>query len=232
MEEDRYQLNLLAFDSSTAVGCIAVYSDGQVKAELTLSVRRTHSEHLMPAIALVLELAGLQPADLSAVGVGIGPGSYTGIRIAVGTAMGLGYALHLPVIPVPSLEIIAMGVWPTTLRVVALQPARQDEVYLGSYRCLAEPPYLEQLTELRVARLAELPAILGTEEAILVGDGAVKHQAALTDLLGQTARFAPSELAHPQPANLAVLSAAKLALGHQRQALNLKPLYLRRPYVE
>jgi len=225
-------LNLLAFDSSTAVGCVAAYCDGQIKAELTLSVRRTHSEHLMPAIGQVLDLAGFKPADLSAVGVGIGPGSYTGIRIAVGTAMGLGYALNLPVIPVPSLEIVAMGVWPAKMRVIALQPARKDEVYCGNYRCRPEPPYLEQLDELRVARLTEIPAILADQEAILVGSGAVLHQQALADILGPQARFAPPELAHPQPANLAVLCATKLALGLQTQAVQLKPLYLRRPYVD
>lgn len=226
-------MNLLAFDSSTPTGSVAVLSQGRVLAELTLSVSRTHSEHLMPAVEEVVATSGLELRELEALAVGTGPGSYTGIRIGLGTAMGLAYALDLPVVGISTLEAIAMGVWPAPGLIFSLIEARKDEVYCGLFRSLTGSGYLEQVRELEVLKLPQIKELVAGERAILVGSGAWRHRPELEGLLGKEITFAPDSLAHPQASRLGLLAQARLeekgASGYSTAAL--EPIYLRRPYV-
>ncbi|MBO8126288.1 MAG: tRNA (adenosine(37)-N6)-threonylcarbamoyltransferase complex dimerization subunit type 1 TsaB [Firmicutes bacterium] len=223
-------MNLLAFDSSTPVGSVAVLSGGEVKAELTLSVQRTHSEHLMPAVEEVVAASGLNLEQLDALAVGTGPGSYTGIRIALGTAMGIGYALNLPVVGIPTLDTLAMAVWPAPGVVVSLLDARRNEVYCGIYRTKPRPPYLIQQEEPAVEKLTSLPQKVQGEPVTFVGPGALLHQETLEELFGDRASIVPSGLAYPQAGRLGLLAEARI--GDAVSVFALKPLYLRRPYVK
>lgn len=225
-------MNLLVFDSSTATGSVAVIAAGVVRAELTLSVQRTHSEHLMPAVAEVVALSGLNVRQLEAIGVGTGPGSYTGIRIALGTALGLGYALQIPVVGISTLDILAAGLWPARGEIIALLDARKNEVYCGVYRCLNTAPYLERQHPLQVVTVERLPELLTEETALFVGPGALLHRQEVQGLCGQRAVFAPAALAYPQALRLGFLAQAKLAQGLASfDPTAVQPIYLRRAYV-
>lgn len=108
---DRAQGRILAFDTSTSSLAVAVMENGKVLAERNIHAERNHSAYLVEAIGEALAAAGVAKAELDGIAVGVGPGSYTGARIAVTTAKTLAWALSLPVYGVSSLEAIALGGW-------------------------------------------------------------------------------------------------------------------------
>lgn len=122
--ETRPLRRLLAFDTSTSSLAVAVMENGKLLAEQHIHAERNHSAYLVSAIGDALAAAGVAPAELDGIAVGVGPGSYTGARIAVTTAKTLAWSLRLPVFGVSSLEAIALGGW--------ARGAGQDAAVLGS----------------------------------------------------------------------------------------------------
>lgn len=100
---------LLALDTSTSILSVAVMEDGKLLAERNMKAERNHSAYLVTAIEEALAAAGLGKRELDGIAVGVGPGSYTGVRIAVTTAKTLAWSLQLPLSAVSSLAAIALG---------------------------------------------------------------------------------------------------------------------------
>ncbi|MEF2967587.1 tRNA (adenosine(37)-N6)-threonylcarbamoyltransferase complex dimerization subunit type 1 TsaB [Paenibacillus sp. M1] len=115
---------LLAFDTSTSSLAVAVMDGGKLLAERNIHAERNHSAYLVSAIGDALAAAGVARTELDGIAVGVGPGSYTGARIAVTTAKTLAWGLRLPVYGVSSLEALALGGW--------AHGARQDAAALGA----------------------------------------------------------------------------------------------------
>ncbi|NJP41079.1 tRNA (adenosine(37)-N6)-threonylcarbamoyltransferase complex dimerization subunit type 1 TsaB [Oscillospiraceae bacterium HV4-5-C5C] len=124
-------MKILAIDTSGAACCVALADDsGQVLVDFNLNLGRTHSQQLQPLIGAALKQADWQPADLQAIAVGIGPGSYTGIRIGAAAAQGMAVALDIPVLPVSSLASLAASQSGETDRLICpLTDARHRRVY-------------------------------------------------------------------------------------------------------
>ena len=100
-------MKLLAMDTSNQTLAVAVLEDDRVLAQFQLNRKMNHSLTLMPAIETVMQTSGLKPADLDRIVVAVGPGSYTGIRIAVTTAKTLAETLKIELTTVSSLAVIA-----------------------------------------------------------------------------------------------------------------------------
>ena len=162
-------MRVLAVDTSTMAGGVALLEDARVVGESLLDVRTTHSERLMLAIDRVLTDAGWEARHLDGLAVAVGPGSFTGLRIGVAAVKGLALALQCPIAAVPTLDAMAAA-FPWAMHAVCpVLHARKHEVYASLYRwdgstmrqeweCLALSP------EALAARL--------TEPVIGVGDGA------------------------------------------------------------
>jgi tRNA threonylcarbamoyladenosine biosynthesis protein TsaB len=125
---------ILAMDTATTLGSVAVGREGELLAEAVIGVEVRHSEALLPAIAFVLDRAGLVPRDLAAIAAGGGPGSFTGVRIAAATAKGMARALERPLYAFSSLEVLAVSAGLDRGPVCALFDARRGEVYGACYR--------------------------------------------------------------------------------------------------
>jgi tRNA threonylcarbamoyladenosine biosynthesis protein TsaB len=125
---------LLALDSSTATGSVAVGDASGILSEVVLRVGVGASSSLMPAVDHALALAGLRPADLRAVVVGGGPGSFTGLRVAAATAKGVVFALRVPLLSYSGLLAAAVAGSGARGEVCALFDARRRDVYAGWYR--------------------------------------------------------------------------------------------------
>jgi len=128
----------LALDTSTQEGSVALGLDGAILGELSLSVRATHSETVLPAIDQLLGEAGRTARDLEAVVVGGGPGSFTGVRIAAALARGICFPTGATLFAYSSLSAIAVhaahtGDINSSGPVCALLDARRDQVYAAGY---------------------------------------------------------------------------------------------------
>lgn len=125
---------LFAIDTSTRVMGIALFDGTQVLSEWLWKSQDYHTVELAPAIADVLARTGIQTADLGALAVAIGPGSFTGLRIGLAVAKGLAFAHHIPLIGVPTLDILAAGQPQLGQRMAAVLQAGRGRLAVGWYR--------------------------------------------------------------------------------------------------
>lgn len=128
-------MKILALDSCTLTGSAAIVVDGEVLAESTARVRSTHSEQLLPLVDEVLTRAGVALDTLDRIAVGVGPGSFTGVRLGVSTAKGLHVATGVPLVGVTSLDALAASAWAHRGRLLAALDGRRDEVFAALYDC-------------------------------------------------------------------------------------------------
>ncbi|WP_405080506.1 tRNA (adenosine(37)-N6)-threonylcarbamoyltransferase complex dimerization subunit type 1 TsaB [Paenibacillus chitinolyticus] len=149
---------VLALDTSTASLAVALLQDGRVVAEKHTIVERNHSIHLMPHLQELLASRGIRPNDLSAVVAGQGPGSYTGVRIAVTAAKTFAWSLGIPAAAVSSLEALALGARTALLAepadagsdgavrwFVPLMNARRGQAFTALYASAGNEPAVELL---------------------------------------------------------------------------------------
>jgi tRNA threonylcarbamoyladenosine biosynthesis protein TsaB len=125
---------LLAIDTATRSISLALHDGERIRCELTWETQNRHTVELSPAIQEVCTRAGITPQDLTKIAVSQGPGSFSGLRIGIAAAKGLALALNLKVVTIPTLDIVAAGVWPYPLtNLVAVATAGRGRVCSGQY---------------------------------------------------------------------------------------------------
>jgi tRNA threonylcarbamoyladenosine biosynthesis protein TsaB len=159
---------VLAFDTCLYACSVAVLDGARVLASRVEPMSRGHQERLAPLVREVMLEAGLAFDQLDRVGVTVGPGSFTGLRVGLAFAKGLGAALDIPVVGVGALEALAAP--QTSGTVFAVLDAKRGQVYLQAFRdgaALMAPDVLA--VETAAARIAELA---GGDAVTLIGTGA------------------------------------------------------------
>lgn len=136
-------MKILAIDTSNRPLSVAVLDDETVLAAITVTVHQKHAEYLLPEIERLLAMADLKPTDLDRVVVAAGPGSYTGIRIAVTTAKTLAATLDIDLVAVSSLATLAANIPVEGALVAPLFDARNQNVFAGLYRIKNGVPTVE-----------------------------------------------------------------------------------------
>lgn len=124
---------LLAIDTSTRMISIALYDSVQVYSEMSWYSRSFHTVELAPAIADMLSKSDTVPSDLEAVGVAIGPGSFTALRIGLALAKGLALSQHIPLIGIPTLDVLAASQPVSDMRLAAILEAGRKRIAIGWY---------------------------------------------------------------------------------------------------
>ncbi|HEY2991334.1 MAG TPA: tRNA (adenosine(37)-N6)-threonylcarbamoyltransferase complex dimerization subunit type 1 TsaB [Methylomirabilota bacterium] len=210
-------MRVLAVETSSLAGGVALLDGERLVAEYLLDVSVTHSERLMAAVERVLADARWTPRDLAGLAVAVGPGSFTGLRIAVSTVKGLALALEAPIAAVPTLDAMAAALPWAALPVCPVLDARKNEVYASLYRwdgaaMRREWDYLALTPAALAARLSE--------PVIVVGDGA-------PGVRSPHARVVPPPRRLPSPACVGALGLERLRRGETVTAAALAPLYLR-----
>ena len=127
-------MRILAVDTSTMAGGVALLEVNHVVCDLRLVVQTSHGPRLLPLIHHALSIAAVSLASIDLFAVSKGPGSFTGLRIGIATLMGLGYALKRPVNGIDTLEAIAMKVPFARYPVCPLLDARKGEVFGALFR--------------------------------------------------------------------------------------------------
>lgn len=221
---------VLGIDSATPQVSIAIGDAGDVLGEVRLRSGQRHAEQLAPAILYLSQELGVRLDQLAAVAVGLGPGLFTGLRVGVTTAKVMAQALRIPVVGVPSLDLVAYPLRHTNRLVVAVLDARRREVFDASYRPV--PGGLQRVSEYQVRSPAELLAELeaGNDELLLAGDGVRAYRAEFETL--EHAELAGRASNAPSAAALVELAMARVEREEFDPPWAVHPLYLRKSDAE
>ena len=216
---------LLCLDTATPQVGVAIGSDDQVIGRIQLARPQHPAEHLAPAIEFLLDQLDLSLDQVSAIGVGIGPGLFTGLRVGVTTAKVMAQALRIPLIGVPSLDLLAFEVRYTDRLVVPALDAKRGEVFYATYRQV--PGGVQRLSDYEVGVPADVCGDLMArgEEVLLLGDGALRYRDDFLEL--ERAEFGPPSLSYPSVSALVELTRAKFQREDFSQPRDVHPLYLR-----
>lgn len=216
---------ILTVDTSSLTGSVSLCQDELLVAESLLNVRSTHSERLLQQIDLLLGEAHWQLKDLDLLAVVNGPGSFTGLRIGIATIKGLAQVLNKPVVPISSLQTVAMNLPLSPVPICAFLDARKKEVYsqLFEWHPAAGPVALSEPSVLPPKRL--LTEISGTVS--LVGDGVLLYRHLIEEMLADRALL-PVAISHQlRAANASWLAAKAWQEGLARKAADILPIYIR-----
>lgn len=216
-------MRILAFETSTLAGGVALIEDGRVVGHSMRNIAITHSERLMAMADQLLQDCRWTMADLDGLALSIGPGSFTGLRIGAATVKGLGLGLGVPVAPVPTLDALAGNLPFADAPVCPLLDARKGEVYLARYRWNGAA--MERQSEYQA--LAPPQAVESLDVPVIVlGDGVAACRPHLARL-GDGLAVAPSAQSTPSAAVVGQIGHEILAAAGGVEADEVVPLYLR-----
>ena len=224
-------MRILALETAAKAVSAAVTEDGKVLAAAFQDTGLTHSRTLMPLVALLLKNTGMSAADLDAVAVSAGPGSFTGVRIGVSAAKGLAWAADKPCAAVSTLAALARNVSFWDGLVVCAMDARRQQVYNALFE--AKDGRLTRLTEDRAIALSGLAEELRGDPRpkTVLGDGGKLCYDFLTEA-GIPCRLAPAHLVKENAVSVALEAEDIARAGGLVTAQELAPVYLRPPQAE
>ena len=222
---------ILAFETTAKAGSVALLEDGKLLAESYQNTGLTHSQTLMVMAEDMLKQAGRTVADVTAVAVAEGPGSFTGVRIGVAAAKGFAWGAQLPCYGVSTLEAMAVTLGAYEGHICACMDARRNQVYNALF--LADGAAPLRVTEDRAIALAELKTELEHIDGniYLVGDGAALTYRTLAPVIPNLV-LPPEHRMHQRASGVAIVAAKKIAAGETGDANALTPNYLRLSQAE
>jgi tRNA threonylcarbamoyladenosine biosynthesis protein TsaB len=227
-------MKVLGIECSSMMMGAAIFGERGLVAEHRWLADRSRSERIMPLIDGLLRETGVGLKDLGGISVSIGPGSFTGLRVGLSTAKGLGFALGLPLVGVSSLEVLAASQAREAESdlISPMIDAKRQEVYAALFgvktsqelECEAEP-----VVTVPSAWLDRLERLEGS--FVFVGSGALLFKSKILERLGGRARLVSEEHPYPSAALLAALGYRRLEKG-EKGSTDLVPLYMSRHGAE
>ena len=209
---------ILGIDTSTKICTCSIFdSENGIIAETILSVKKNHSNIVMQIIDNLFKISDLTINDIDKIAVAIGPGSFTGVRIALGIAKGLAMALNKPLIAVNELDILEAIASGNENEIIPLIDARKERVYY-KYQNKYVDDYLINL----------ISNFDKNKKYIFVGDGATNYKNILKDNLGDNAIVLPIYNAFPRASILCELALNK----EEANIYTLEPEYISKSRAE
>jgi tRNA threonylcarbamoyladenosine biosynthesis protein TsaB len=227
-------MRVLALDTTTGAGSVAVTDGDRLVVDVRGNAARSHAERLPADLLAALDRVPMTLADVDVFAVASGPGSFTGLRIGIATMQGLAFVQQKRIVPVSVLFALAIAGAATLEEgavVGAWMDAHRGEVFSALYRVTGAPMFApERLVELEPPAVGD-PATIWTrwrrlaEPAAIVGDGAVQYATAIGD---STRAIEPPPLA----GIIGCVAAVRAARGDSVTPAGVQPLYVRRPDAE
>ena len=212
---------LLAIDTSTVQTGLALYDERGVIGECLWQSGRDHSAQLLPQLTLLLRHVGRARAEIAAVAVALGPGSWSGLRVGMSTAKGFALARGVPLVGVGTLDALLYQHERAGATTIPL-------IRLGRERFATGSPAGPGAIVPRNVSLAEIAAEV-TGRALFCGDVDAETQAALRERLGDRALFPSPAASARRPGYLAELGWRRLQAGQADDTATLEPIYLGQP---
>ena len=213
-------MRILALDSSGLVASAAVLEEEQTIAEYTVNYKKTHSQTLLPMVD------EMDLKTLDAIAVAAGPGSFTGLRIGSATAKGLGLALDIPLVHIPTLEGLAYNMYGVSELVCPLMDARRKQVYTGIYSFKGGFSTVVEQCAIPVEELADRLNELG-QAVVFLGDGVPVYRETLEERLTVPHTYAPAHMNRQRAASVGALGIEYYRQGRTETAAGHAPDYLR-----
>ena len=211
---------ILAIETSSELASCALLHGDQVLSRSSSGVR-THSQSVLPMIQELLAEAGIALKDCDAIAFGAGPGSFTGVRTACGISQGLAFGADLPVVPVVTLDAMALACHQKhgAQRVLTVLDARMDEVYWAQYE------FDDGMPRAVIAPQLSAPgAVAPQAEATPCGNGFAAYAEAFA---GKDFAIGAHGDVMPHAVQIAQLARVAFAAGRAVSAAEAQPLYLR-----
>ncbi len=225
-------MKLLAIESSGLVASAALVTEDTLLAEYTVNFKKTHSQTLLPMVEEIVKMVGIELAELDAIAVSAGPGSFTGLRIGSATAKGLGLALNKPIVPVPTTQGIAANLYGARGLICPLMDARRNQVYTGLYRYDKNGfEIVEDQMAVLVDEIIEKVNTIG-EPVTYLGDGVEAFAEILQEKTTVPFSFAPLHCSRQRAGALAVRAVELFKTGCIQTAAEHEPDYLRLSQAE
>jgi tRNA threonylcarbamoyladenosine biosynthesis protein TsaB len=216
---------LITLDTSTAYIGVACYDAQGLLGECTWRSGRDHTTQLLPQLAMLLRHVGRTPAQISAVAVALGPGSWSGLRVGMSAAKGITLARRLPLIGIGTLDALAYQYGRSGLQVVPLIRLGRDRFATATY---ADQLPWSRMSDYRNVTLAELGAEVQSH-ALFCGDVDAETQELLRHGLHKRAHFPAGADNLRRPGYLAELAWQRLQDGDVDDLGTLEPIYLGQP---
>ena len=231
-------MKILAIESSSLVASAAIMEDDILVAEYTVNYKITHSQTLLPMIDEIIRMTQTDKKSIDAIAVSGGPGSYTGLRIGSATAKGLGMALDIPLIHVPTLKAMAYNAYGYGGVICPIMDARRSQVYTGIYEfdgdvfntlwddcAVSFDELLKKLEEYAVKR---------NKKIIFIGDGIPVYRERIAGHFAndKAYEFAPASMNRQRAASVAALGCIYYSEGRTEKAAEHLPEYLRLSQAE
>lgn len=217
---------ILGTDTSSKAAVGALMEDGEIICEYTLNINNTHSEKFLPLIEQMLKSTGYTYDDIDIFASGLGPGSFTGIRIGVATIKGLCGALGKKAVGVSSLEALAYNACGFSEIIVPTVFARADEVFCAVYES-----DMKEIMAPSVMTIEELLEFCADKKALFLGDGAEKF-ASLIKEKSDEFTVAEQNMSIMRGSGVCAVALKKAEKGEFTDYDKLVPVYLRQSQAE
>ena len=221
---------VLSIDSSSKVATVAILKDDVLLGEYILNDKREHSVILVPLIENLLKECNLTIDDIDGYVVSKGPGSFTGLRIGMGTVKGMSFGNNKPYISISSLDALAYNLISFNGIICPIMDALRENVYTALYK--NNNDNLEKIMDYTAMDIDKLVDLLKNknEDVIFVGDGVYKHKQYICDNFPK-AHFAPTHLNIIRASSFGELGLKLLKDGVYDDS-NSSPIYLKKPQAE
>ena len=218
-------MKVLGIDTSGYANAIGVIDGDRILADYTFEAKTDSLEKIVSNIDFALKSANLTLNDVQGLGVGLGPGSWTGIRVGVTVGKILAYSVDKPVCGVTTLEVLAYNARNTTAQICSIiNTGTKDAVYAAIYH--RENDTVSRTGEYYVGNIQGLAAML-KEPTIFIGSEAKTYSRLISQMPGTSNISIEAREDTPKGSTVALLAARRLVRGESDDVLSLTPLYLK-----
>ena len=222
-------MNILAIETSSYCGSIAVIKDNTVLGEVFFNIGPKNSEKIVSSIEWLLNNLNLAKKDLEAVAVSKGPGSFTSLRIGISVAKGIAFALNIKLLGVSSSKIVASNYNSFDKRICTLIDAKRGEVYASTFSYknnILQTDFLDKM--IKVEELASFV----DKSMVFLGEGALVYRDLIFNSLGKEVSFVPEYFNYPKASLCGLIAHSDLDAGNFDDVYTFSPNYIRKPDVE
>lgn len=217
-------MKILGIDTSTDICGVALTEDKTLITEFRSNIKRAHAEKIIHAIDRVLSDVQLKPDEIDGVAISIGPGSFTGLRIGLAAVKGLALATNLPVVSVPSLDVLALQAFYWQEQICPLVKAQADEAYAALYHF--QNGQLIYDSDYQLVTLDSLHDLIN-QKTLIINVGMKNLPDYINDELAKLVVVAPPEFSMTSGYTVAILGFDKFIRQDIEDIETLEPFYLK-----